>query len=134
MLNFLRMLKKSLSIFEDSRQIYLWRFPFLLQGDLVYANYARVDDFFELEKLGINVTDKIVIARYGKIYRGDKVGKIRAVVIPHPVKWDFQRARGEILLLRISAVGMLRMYQRILMIINKYIKQQTRCSIMLTIK
>lgn len=39
----------------------------------MYANYARVEDFFELEDLNINVTGKIVIARYGKIYRGDKV-------------------------------------------------------------
>ncbi|KAJ8047818.1 Glutamate carboxypeptidase 2 [Holothuria leucospilota] len=43
-----------------------------VEGDLVYANYARVEDFFELEDLNITVTDKIVIARYGKIYRGDK--------------------------------------------------------------
>lgn len=40
---------------------------------MVYANYARVEDFFALEDLGISVQDKIVIARYGKIYRGDKV-------------------------------------------------------------
>uniref|UniRef100_UPI00398F850C N-acetylated-alpha-linked acidic dipeptidase 2 n=1 Tax=Pristiophorus japonicus TaxID=55135 RepID=UPI00398F850C len=43
-------------------------------GDLVYVNYARTEDFFQLEReLGINCTGKIVIARYGKIFRGNKV-------------------------------------------------------------
>ncbi|XP_071816862.1 putative N-acetylated-alpha-linked acidic dipeptidase [Apostichopus japonicus] len=49
----------------------------IVEGELVYANYARVEDFFALEDLGISVQDKIVIARYGKIYRGDK-GKFAA--------------------------------------------------------
>ena len=42
----------------------------------MYANYGRVEDFFALTRdVGINVTDKIVIVRYGKLYRGDKVSK-----------------------------------------------------------
>uniref|UniRef100_A0A8C9XYX5 Glutamate carboxypeptidase 2 n=1 Tax=Sander lucioperca TaxID=283035 RepID=A0A8C9XYX5_SANLU len=45
-----------------------------LQGDLVYVNYGRTEDFFQLEReMGINVTGKIVIVRYGKIFRGNKV-------------------------------------------------------------
>ncbi|XP_038617708.1 putative N-acetylated-alpha-linked acidic dipeptidase [Tachyglossus aculeatus] len=44
------------------------------EGDLVYVNYGRTQDFFKLERdLGINCTGKIVIARYGKIFRGNKV-------------------------------------------------------------
>lgn len=44
------------------------------QGELVYVNYARTEDFFTLERdMGINCTGKIVIARYGKIFRGNKV-------------------------------------------------------------
>lgn len=44
-----------------------------VEGELVYANYGRVEDFFHLEReKGINLTDKIVIARYGKLFRGDK--------------------------------------------------------------
>ncbi|XP_053177566.1 N-acetylated-alpha-linked acidic dipeptidase 2 [Scomber japonicus] len=44
------------------------------EGDLVYVNYGRTEDFFQLERqMGINVTGKIVIARYGKIFRGNKV-------------------------------------------------------------
>ncbi|XP_071801954.1 N-acetylated-alpha-linked acidic dipeptidase 2-like [Asterias amurensis] len=44
------------------------------EGDLVYANYARVEDFEFLEKnhADINLTDTIIIARYGKIFRGNK--------------------------------------------------------------
>nr|XP_060623135.1 N-acetylated-alpha-linked acidic dipeptidase 2-like [Anolis sagrei ordinatus] len=43
-------------------------------ADLVYANYARTEDFFKLERqMGINCTGKIVIARYGKVFRGNKV-------------------------------------------------------------
>ncbi|OCT93271.1 hypothetical protein XELAEV_18016338mg [Xenopus laevis] len=44
------------------------------EGDLVYVNYGRTEDFFHLERnMGINCTGKIVIARYGKIFRGNKV-------------------------------------------------------------
>ncbi|XP_069165588.1 N-acetylated-alpha-linked acidic dipeptidase 2 [Procambarus clarkii] len=40
---------------------------------VVYANYARVEDFDTLEKLNVNVSGSIVIARYGKIFRGNKL-------------------------------------------------------------
>ncbi|XP_053363234.1 N-acetylated-alpha-linked acidic dipeptidase 2 [Clarias gariepinus] len=44
------------------------------EGELVYVNYGRTEDFFKLQRdLGINCTGKIVIARYGKIFRGNKV-------------------------------------------------------------
>uniref|UniRef100_A0A674K271 Glutamate carboxypeptidase 2 n=1 Tax=Terrapene triunguis TaxID=2587831 RepID=A0A674K271_9SAUR len=44
------------------------------EADLVYVNYGRTEDFFKLEReIGINCTGKIVIARYGKIFRGNKV-------------------------------------------------------------
>ncbi|XP_017286527.1 N-acetylated-alpha-linked acidic dipeptidase 2 isoform X1 [Kryptolebias marmoratus] len=44
------------------------------EGDLVYVNYGRTEDFFQLEReMGINVTGRIVIVRYGKIFRGNKV-------------------------------------------------------------
>uniref|UniRef100_A0A6Q2WQ27 Glutamate carboxypeptidase 2 n=1 Tax=Esox lucius TaxID=8010 RepID=A0A6Q2WQ27_ESOLU len=43
-------------------------------GDLVYVNYGRTEDFSQLEReMKINVTGKIVIVRYGKIFRGNKV-------------------------------------------------------------
>ena len=40
---------------------------------LVYANYGVPEDYAELKKLGIDVKGKIVIARYGKSWRGVKV-------------------------------------------------------------
>ncbi|XP_077154665.1 N-acetylated-alpha-linked acidic dipeptidase 2 isoform X1 [Ranitomeya variabilis] len=44
------------------------------EGELVYVNYARTEDFFFLVRnMSINCTGKIVIARYGKIFRGNKV-------------------------------------------------------------
>lgn len=45
-----------------------------IYGDLVYVNYGRVEDYLFLENnMSINVTGKIAFARYGKIFRGDKV-------------------------------------------------------------
>jgi N-acetylated-alpha-linked acidic dipeptidase len=41
-------------------------------GDLVYVNYGTPEDYEELAKLKIDVKDKIVIARYGRSWRGIK--------------------------------------------------------------
>ncbi|XP_070564588.1 N-acetylated-alpha-linked acidic dipeptidase 2-like [Ptychodera flava] len=44
-----------------------------VEGELVFANFASVEDFDHLERdIGINLTDKIIIAKYGGIFRGDK--------------------------------------------------------------
>ena len=43
------------------------------EGELVYVNYGRVQDFEQLKKLSVNVTGRIAIMRYGKIFRGNKV-------------------------------------------------------------
>lgn len=42
-------------------------------GEVVYANYGRREDFRALDSLGIDLTGKIVIARYGGNFRGFKV-------------------------------------------------------------
>lgn len=44
-----------------------------VSGPVVYANYGRVEDYATLEKMGVNVSGSIVLARYGEIYRGDIV-------------------------------------------------------------
>lgn len=44
-----------------------------VQGQVVYANYGRPDDFAALKKLGVDVEGKIVLVRYGEIFRGLKV-------------------------------------------------------------
>ncbi|XP_026441044.1 probable glutamate carboxypeptidase LAMP1 [Papaver somniferum] len=40
-------------------------------GRVVYANYGSVGDFKTLRQMGVNVSGTVVLARYGKIYRGD---------------------------------------------------------------
>lgn len=40
---------------------------------LVYVNYGREKDFERLKELNVSVEGHIVIARYGKIFRGNKV-------------------------------------------------------------
>ncbi|XP_026421033.1 probable glutamate carboxypeptidase LAMP1 isoform X1 [Papaver somniferum] len=42
-------------------------------GPVVYANYGSVEDFEKLRQMGVNVSGTVVLARYGKIYRGDIV-------------------------------------------------------------
>jgi N-acetylated-alpha-linked acidic dipeptidase len=41
-------------------------------GDLVFVNYGVPDDYEELDRLGIDVKGKIVIAKYGGSWRGIK--------------------------------------------------------------
>lgn len=41
-------------------------------GDLVFVNYGLPADYEELEKMGIDVKGKIVIAKYGRSWRGIK--------------------------------------------------------------
>nr|CAB3246729.1 putative N-acetylated-alpha-linked acidic dipeptidase [Phallusia mammillata] len=41
-------------------------------GHLFYVNYGRIEDYELLVKQGVNVTSGICMARYGKIFRGDK--------------------------------------------------------------
>ena len=48
-------------------------------GRLVYANYGRDEDFQQLEgTLGVSVAGAVVIVRYGKIFRGNKVASAEA--------------------------------------------------------
>ncbi|KAJ1948736.1 Vacuolar protein sorting-associated protein 70, partial [Linderina pennispora] len=42
-------------------------------GQLVYANYGSHEDFKALKAAGISVKDKIVLVRYGDVFRGLKV-------------------------------------------------------------
>ncbi len=42
-------------------------------ADVVYANYGDVDDLKKLAELGVDVRGRIVLTRYGKIFRGLKV-------------------------------------------------------------
>ena len=42
-------------------------------GSVVYANYGRIEDFNQLAALHIDLHGKIVLVRYGAIFRGGKV-------------------------------------------------------------
>ena len=41
-------------------------------AEVVYANHGTIDDFKRLDELGVDVRGKIVLARYGKNFRGYK--------------------------------------------------------------
>lgn len=43
------------------------------EGEVIYANYGRKSDYDRLVANGVNLTNKIVICRYGGIFRGLKV-------------------------------------------------------------
>ena len=43
-----------------------------VEAEVVYANYARPEDFRTLKQMGIDVRGKVVIARYGQNFRGVK--------------------------------------------------------------
>lgn len=42
------------------------------EGEVVYANYGRPEDYQALEAAGVSVKNRIVITRYGRGYRGGK--------------------------------------------------------------
>ncbi|XP_067681222.1 N-acetylated-alpha-linked acidic dipeptidase 2-like [Haliotis asinina] len=69
----------------------------LVEGDMVYVNYGRVEDYDWLEKnASMNVTGKIVIVRYGKIFRGSKVqiaadhGAIGVIIFSDPADYTWE--------------------------------------------
>ena len=43
-----------------------------LDAPVVYANYGRREDYARLEEMGVRFRGAIVVARYGKIFRGSK--------------------------------------------------------------
>ncbi|VDI45655.1 N-acetylated-alpha-linked acidic dipeptidase [Mytilus galloprovincialis] len=64
-------------------------------SELIYVNYGRVEDYRYLEdNTSVNVSGKIVIARYDKIFRGDKVqqatrhGAIGIIIYSDPADYS----------------------------------------------
>lgn len=41
-------------------------------GDVVYVNYGLIEDYAQLDSMGVSVKGKIAIARYGRSFRGIK--------------------------------------------------------------
>ncbi|GFO21489.1 N-acetylated-alpha-linked acidic dipeptidase 2 [Plakobranchus ocellatus] len=64
-----------------------------VEGKLAFVNYGRVDDYTWLQSRGINVTGHIVLAKLGRIFRGDIVdiaaanGAIGVVTFPDPADY-----------------------------------------------
>ncbi|KAK7492612.1 hypothetical protein BaRGS_00016091, partial [Batillaria attramentaria] len=68
-------------------------------GAPVYVNYGRIEDFqFLANNYSINFTGRVVIARYGKIFRGDKVHNAErfnaSAVILYSDPYDFNKQEG----------------------------------------
>ncbi|CAJ0576275.1 unnamed protein product, partial [Mesorhabditis spiculigera] len=67
-----------------------WAAPGIVTGDVVFCNRGHQEDFENLRKLGVDVTGKIALLRYGDGFRGDKVkiaqdyGAIGAILYSDP--------------------------------------------------
>ena len=42
------------------------------QGEIVYVNYGLIEDYRQLDSMGVSVKGRIAVARYGRSYRGIK--------------------------------------------------------------
>jgi N-acetylated-alpha-linked acidic dipeptidase len=85
-----------------------WQYPtvngYSGQGDvtaeLVYANYGLIEDYAQLDSMGVSVRGKIVMARYGRSFRGikareaEKHGAVALLIYSDPQDDGF--ARGEV--------------------------------------
>lgn len=66
----------------------------------VYVNYGRSEDYQTLRELGISIEGAIVVARYGKIYRGDivalaaKEGAAAALIYSDPMDYAANSSDG----------------------------------------
>jgi len=66
-------------------------------AEVVYVNYGRREDFQKLEAMGIDLTGKVVIARYGGNFRGfkakfaEQAGAIGLIVYTDPIDNGFTK-------------------------------------------
>jgi N-acetylated-alpha-linked acidic dipeptidase len=69
-------------------------------GDVVYVNYGLIEDYAQLDSMGVSVKGKIAIARYGRSYRGikareaEKHGAIGLIIYSDPA--DDGYSRGDV--------------------------------------
>ncbi|HVZ77030.1 MAG TPA: M20/M25/M40 family metallo-hydrolase [Gemmatimonadaceae bacterium] len=69
-------------------------------GDVVYVNYGLIEDYAELDSMGVSVKGKIVVARYGRSFRGikareaEKHGAIALLIYSDPQ--DDGYVRGDV--------------------------------------
>ncbi len=68
-------------------------------AEVIYANYGRPEDFKKLQEMGIDLKGKIVICRYGEVFRGVKPSIASqygaAGVILYSDPWDDGYFKGD---------------------------------------
>ncbi len=71
-----------------------------VSGDVVYVNYGLIEDYAQLDSMGLSVKGKIAIARYGRSYRGikareaEKHGAVGLLIYSDPA--DDGYTRGDV--------------------------------------
>jgi N-acetylated-alpha-linked acidic dipeptidase len=69
-------------------------------GEIVYVNYGLIEDYAQLDSMGISVKGKIAVARYGRSFRGikareaEKHGAIALIIYSDPQ--DDGYVRGDV--------------------------------------
>src|SRR5690348_15573856 len=69
-------------------------------GEVVYVNYGLIEDYAQLDSMGISVRGKIAVARYGRSFRGIKAreaerhGAVALIIYSDPQ--DDGYARGDV--------------------------------------
>lgn len=69
-------------------------------GDVVYVNYGLIEDYAQLDSIGVSVKGKIAVARYGRSFRGikareaEKHGAIALIIYSDPQ--DDGYVRGDV--------------------------------------
>lgn len=53
----------------------------VVEGEVVYANFGTEEDFKKLKAMGVSVKNKIVLARQGRVFRGNKVSIIHSELV-----------------------------------------------------
>jgi N-acetylated-alpha-linked acidic dipeptidase len=71
-----------------------------VSGEIVYVSYGLIEDYAQLDSLGVSVRGKIVVARYGRSFRGikareaEKRGAIALLIYSDPA--DDGYVRGDV--------------------------------------
>jgi len=71
-----------------------------VRGEVVYVNYGLIEDYAQLDSMGVSVKGKIAIARYGRSYRGIKAreaerhGAVGLIIYSDPA--DDGYVRGDV--------------------------------------
>ena len=71
-----------------------------VRGEVVYVNYGLIEDYAQLDSMGVSVKGKIAVARYGRSYRGikareaEKHGAIGLIIYSDPA--DDGYVRGDV--------------------------------------